>query len=189
MRITYNSPVVLTFTFISVIVLAADNFLFADSHQLMRGFFVVGGSFNFLNPLDYLRIFSHAIGHSGWPHLIGNFTFILLLGPLLEEKYSSKGLLLMMLVTAGVTGILNVLFFDTGLLGASGIVFMMIILGSITNLRKGELPLTFILITFLYLGQEIVKLTQQNNISEFAHIIGGICGGVFGLKWVKEGSA
>lgn len=182
MRISYNSPVILSFTFISAAVYLMDVIFFGN---LTRNFFTVYPGFSFLNPLDYLRLVSHAIGHSSWQHLLGNFTFILLIGPILEEKYGSRDLLLMMFITALITGVLNSFFFSTGLLGASGIVFMLIILSSITNIRQGEIPLTFILITVLFLGQEVVNIARADNISQTAHIIGGICGGFFGLQFAK----
>jgi membrane associated rhomboid family serine protease len=74
-----------------------------------------------------------------------------------------------------------VLFFPTALLGASGVVFMMILLASFTNFSKGEIPLTFILVLILYLGQQIMNSFESNNISEFAHIVGGFCGSLFGF--------
>ncbi|MEO1653978.1 MAG: rhomboid family intramembrane serine protease, partial [Bacteroidota bacterium] len=71
--------------------------------------------------------------------------------------------------------------FNNALLGASGVVFMMILLVSFANARKGTIPLTFILIALLFLGKEIYSaLFTHDNISQFAHIIGGLCGGVFG---------
>src|SRR4051812_43032734 len=119
MRVTYNAPFILTLTVICTVV----KFL-GDS--VTKSFFTVGGSMNLYDPVDYMRLFSHALGHGSWAHLIGNFSFILILGPLLEEKYGSKELMAMSFITAFVTGILNIMLFDTGLLGASGLVFMMI---------------------------------------------------------------
>lgn len=184
MRITYNAPVILTITFVCVAILGVDTFL--GSNTLTRNFFTVYPTFRLGNPLDYFRVFSHSLGHANWAHLVSNFTFILLLGPILEEKYGSKMLLVMMFVTALVTGILNALFFTTALLGASGIVFMFIILSSVTNFRKGEIPLTFVLISVLFLGKEVIDIFKADNISQFAHIIGGVFGGVFGLKMYRE---
>jgi membrane associated rhomboid family serine protease len=103
------------------------------------------------------------------------------MGPILEENYGAASLLVMIAVTALITGALNILFFTTGLRGASGIVFMMILLASFTNFNKGEIPLTFILILALYLGREIFESFASNNISEFAHIAGGFCGSFFGF--------
>lgn len=176
MQLQYNSPVVLTYTFICTIILLISSFM-----PPVMSLFTVYPTMSLTNPVDYFRLFSHAIGHGDWAHLFGNFTLILLLGPMLEEKYGSANLLTMMFLTALITGILNVIFFSSGLLGASGIVFMMILLSSMTNLRQGRLPLTFLLVVILFLGKEVVNIFQNNNISEFAHIVGGICGAVFGF--------
>jgi len=178
MRITYNAPVTLSFALISVIVLALDQL---TGSALTERFFSVGGTMNWGNPVDYIRLFTHVIGHANWSHLLSNFAFILLLGPILEEKYGSTNVLVMILITAFVTGLLNVLFFSTGLLGASGVVFMTILLVSFTNFRKGEVPLTFILIVVLYLTREIIAAFQQDSVSQFAHIAGGFCGSLFGF--------
>jgi len=86
-----------------------------------------------------------------------------------------------MLITAFVTGLLNTIFFSTGLLGASGIVFMLILLASFANIRDGEIPLTFVIVAALYLGQELVNSFKPDNVSQFAHILGGLAGAVFGF--------
>jgi membrane associated rhomboid family serine protease len=112
---------------------------------------------------------------------MGNLTFILLVGPIVEEKYGDMRTLFMILITALVTGILNILFFHTGLLGASGIVFMLILLVSFTNTRSGEIPVTFILVALLFIGKEVLQSLSTDQISQFAHIIGGICGSFFGF--------
>jgi membrane associated rhomboid family serine protease len=178
MRITYNAPVTLTFALLSSAILLTDQLI---GIGLTERFFAVGGSMDAGNVLDYVRLFTHVVGHANWTHLVSNFAFILLLGPILEEKYGSTSLLVMMLITALVTGVLNIVFFATGLLGASGIVFMMILLGSFTNFRKGEIPLTFILVVLLYLAREVVTAFQSDTISQFAHIAGGFCGSLFGF--------
>lgn len=178
MRISYNAPVTLTFALLSTLVLLADGLTGAG---ITEAFFAVGGTMDFADPLDYITLLTHVIGHANWTHLVSNFAFILLLGPILEEKYGSSGLLFMMAVTALVTGVLNIVLFSTGLLGASGIVFMMILLVSFTNFRKGEIPLTFILVVVLYLAREIVTAFQADTVSQFAHIAGGFCGSLFGF--------
>lgn len=178
MRVRYNAPVTLTFAVIASVVLLLDQTVFP---RLIGGLFVIGPTMDPLNILDYFRLFSHVVGHSSWAHLMGNFAFILLLGPILEEKYSSSSLLLMIAVTALVTGLLNVLFLPSGLLGASGVVFMMILLVSFTNIRQGEIPLTFILVVILYLTQEIANSLRTDSVAQFAHIAGGIMGSLFGF--------
>lgn len=186
MRISYNSPVILTFTLISTAVLILTHYVGLD----IQGFFSVAEQMSWTNPITYLRLFTHVIGHGNTEHLVGNFTFILLIGPILEEKYGSKDMLFMIAVTALVTGLLHILFanifgdpaVNEGLLGASGIVFMLIILSSLTNFQKGTIPLTFILVAILFLGKEVYQgLTAEDNISQLAHIGGGICGGILGF--------
>ena len=54
---------------------------------------------------------------------------ILIIGPLLEEKYGSKKMFSVILVTAVITGIVNYVFFpNIRLLGASGVAFALILL-------------------------------------------------------------
>lgn len=178
MRIRYNAPVTLTFALLSSIVLILDGTLLPG---LTVRYFAVGARMNAGNPVDYIRLVSHVAGHAGWDHLMSNFAIILLLGPILEEKYGSAGLLFMIFITGLVTGLLNILFLSTGLLGASGVVFMMILLSSFTNIRQGEVPLTFLLIVVLYLTQEVVGSVRDDSISQFAHIVGGIIGSLFGF--------
>lgn len=189
MKITYNAPVILTYTLICAVITALDTSIFASSEGRIGGLsqylFTVypfgTAEMSLSNPLAYFRLFSHAMGHSGWAHMVGNFTFILLIGPILEEKYGSRLLLMLIFLTAFVTGILNASFFNNALLGASGVVFMMILLVSFTNAKRGAIPLTFIFVAILFLGQEVYQaLTQNDQVSQFAHIIGGICGGFFG---------
>ncbi len=179
MKLRYNSPVVLTLTLLSTAVLIVDSLV---SGSFAETYFALHPSFDFGAVLSYVRLFSHVAGHANWMHLMANFSFILLIGPILEEKYGSKRILSLILITALVTGLLNVLFFGTGLMGASGIVFMLILLSSFTNIRAGEVPLTFILVVALFLTKEIISaLGPEDNISQFAHVIGGVCGGAFGF--------
>jgi membrane associated rhomboid family serine protease len=139
------------------------------------------GNFSPSSLRNWVTLLSHAAGHSGWSHLFSNFSMILLIGPMLEESYGSLALLAMIAITALITGILNVLLFPTALMGASVVVFMMILLASFTNFSRGEIPLTFILVVILYLGDQLLKSFSPDKISHFAHIAGGFCGSLFGF--------
>jgi membrane associated rhomboid family serine protease len=180
MRIRYNAPVILTFTLLSTGILIINQVV----GGFTEAFFVSYPTFNG-SILDFLRLFTHVAGHRNWLHLMSNFSFILLIGPVLEEKHRSGALLVMLMMTALVTGILNIIFFSTGLMGASGIVFMLILLSSFTNIRSGEIPLTFVLIVVLFLAKEFINAFAEDNISQFAHIIGGICGSLFGFIFTR----
>ncbi|MBY0424341.1 MAG: rhomboid family intramembrane serine protease, partial [Cytophagales bacterium] len=82
--------------------------------------------------------------------------------------------------------IINVNFSSNGLLGASGIVFMMILLASFGNMRSGKIPLTFLMVLVLYIGQEFFALGKNDQVAHYAHIIGGLCGGVFGFVFYRQ---
>jgi len=183
LRIRYNSPVILTFALLCAAVLLVDQ---VSGGWLISNFFTLQPAFNGGSFLSWLRLVTYVIGHANWTHLISNFSFILLIGPVLEEKYGSLPILAMMLVTALATAFLNLLIVRTGLLGASGIVFMLILLSSFTNIRQGEIPITFILIIVLYVVREFVNaLTPNTGVSQLAHIAGGIIGGAFGFLFSK----
>ena len=106
---------------------------------------------------------------------------------MLEEKYGSKVLLEVMCITAVVTGLVNYIFFwNVGLCGASGVVFAFIILASFTGFKEGEIPLTFILVAVIFIGQQVYEgIAVQDNISNMAHIVGGIVGAIVGY-WLNK---
>ena len=76
------------------------------------------------------------------------------------------------------------LFFPgSALLGASGIVFMMIVMSSLAGMRDGCIPLTLILVLALYVGGELIDgVTLADNVSQLTHIIGGLCGAFLGMS-------
>ncbi len=177
--LNYNAPVILSFFFICLgaYILGkitkgkSTNLLFCTRHE------------SILNPLTWIRMFTHIIGHSNWAHFRNNFLTILLIGPMIEEKYGSINLLVMILITAAVTGILNYLFSKYSLLGASGIVYMLIILGSFVNIQVGKIPITLILIFLFYIVDEVSGLVfkKHDGISHSGHLIGAIIGCIYGI--------
>ena len=184
LKISYNSPVVLSFVFICFGV-------------MLLGLITGGGSTNLLfttyhsslvNPLTYIRLFTHVFGHRGWSHFIANASYLLLLGPLLEEKYGSQMLIEIIAATAFVTGIVNYIFFwNVGLCGASGVVFAFILLSSFTAFNEGEIPLTFILVAVIYIGQQVIEsIAVSDNVSNMAHIVGGLVGAGIGYLLNKK---
>lgn len=127
-------------------------------------------------------------GHANWAHFIGNASYLLLLGPMLEEKYGSKKIAEVIAITAIVTALVNFLLFSgVGLCGASGVVFAFILLTSFTGFKQNEIPLSFLLVAVVFLGQQIYEgITVQDNISNMAHIVGGIVGAIVGYRMNKK---
>ena len=183
-RLTYNSPVILTFAAICIAAFIANEISRGYTNRLL---FICYGHGSFIDPLTYLRLFTYVFGHADFSHLAGNLTMLLLVGPIVEERYGSWNLGIMMAVTALAGGLLNTLFFSTGILGASGIVFLLIILSAFTGIKKGEIPLTLILIAVIYLGQEIYSgLFVEDNVSHFGHLCGGFSGLGFGAYYYNK---
>ncbi len=177
-KITFNSPVVLCFVFICVGVQVASTLTGGITTQV----FFTAKPGPWTNPLTYLCLVTHIFGHAGWDHLIGNMSYILLLGPLLEEKYGSGRLVGIILASALAASLANIVLLHSGVVGASGVVFTFILLSSVTGLREGELPLTFILVAALYFGQQIYgAFFVRGNVSYLGHIAGGVVGAIVGF--------
>jgi GlpG protein len=183
-KITLNSPVVLCFVVLSFI---ATLLGILTMDRSTEAFFMTYHS-SLTNPLTYIRFFTHVLGHRGWEHFLGNMTYLLLLGPMLEEKYGSRTMAGIIALTALVTGLVNYIFFPgVGLCGASGVVFAFIILASFTGFREGEIPLTFLLVMTIFIGQQVYEgIAVQDNISNMAHIVGGLVGAVVGYGLNKR---
>ena len=183
-RITFNSPVILAFVFISLGAMVANYLTMGASNKLL---FMTYHS-SLASPLTYLRFFTHVLGHAGWSHYIGNMMYILLLGPMLEEKYGSAKILEVILTTALVTALLNYFLFPgIALCGASGVVFAFILLTSFTGFNEGEIPLTVILVAVIFIGQQVYEgVFLQDNVSNLSHIAGGIVGAVIGYQLNKR---
>ena len=179
LRLSFNATAVLTFTALCVIVQLISMLTRGESNRVL--FSVYRASL--LDPLTWVRCFTHVLGHAGWDHLLGNVMYILILGPMIEEKYGTATTAFIMAATALVIGVINMVFFPgVMLLGASGIVFAFILIASITIREDNTIPVTFILVALLYLGQQIWQgLFSQDNVSQMAHIAGGAVGAVLGF--------
>ncbi|MBQ1519675.1 MAG: rhomboid family intramembrane serine protease [Ruminococcus sp.] len=182
--ISFNSPIVLTFSMICLAALIMGTLTGGITNDLL--FSVYRSSL--ASPFTYLRFIGHVFGHVGWDHFIGNITLLLLIGPMLEEKYGSKNILFVILATAVITGLVNFIFFPhVHLLGASGVVFAFILLSSFTSISDGKIPLTFLLVLIIYMGGQVYDaLFVKDNVSNLTHIIGGGVGSVLGYVMTKN---
>jgi len=176
--VTLNAPVVLGIVAISLVATILNYITAGRSGMLLFSTY----RWSLVSPLTWIRAVTHVFGHADIAHFAGNMSYLLLLGPMLEEKYGSKTLCFAVVITALVTSLVNYIFFpDIALCGASGVVFAFIMLSSSTGFKEGEIPLTFILVAVFYIGQQVIDgITVRDNISNTAHIVGGIVGGVLG---------
>lgn len=179
LKLTFNSPVVLGFVAACVAAMILNIVTGGAANRTLFSVYRAPLS----NPLTWLRMVFHIFGHADWNHLLGNMMLILLLGPMLEEKYGSADLLVVIFATALLTGLIYYVFFPTTmLLGASGVVFAMILLSSITSADGEGIPVTFLLVAVMYVGREIWQsFTAHDNVAYLGHIIGGGVGSALGF--------
>ena len=183
-KISYNSPVILGFTAICFASLLLSMVTNGFTNDLI--FSVYHSSLT--DPLTYLRFVGHIFGHANWNHFLGNIMLILVVGPMLEEKYGASDIMFVIIVTALVTGIVHFIFFPhIQLLGASGVVFAFILLSSFTSFKEGTIPLTFLLVAVIYIGGQIYDgLFLQDNVANLTHILGGLVGAWIGYLGNKK---
>jgi GlpG protein len=56
------------------------------------------------------------------------------------------------------------------------------LLSSFASVKKGEIPITFILIFVIFVGRELYDgIFVKDNISQLGHILGGLVGSVIGF--------
>lgn len=184
-RIKYNAPVSLTLILLSSLILFlninVNTFLISD-------WFTADGtlSFNYSDPWCYLKFITHIMGHTDVNHFMGNAIYLILLGPILEEKYNSRTLFLLIITTAIISSLINAFFVDTYMLGASGIVYLFIVLVSFTNIEKGEFPLSVVVVLAFYIYKEFTR-EDAGDISVVTHTVGAAIGLIFGLITVMGG--
>ena len=178
--ITNNAPAVLGFALLCLAALLLNQFTGGRINRLL--FMTYHSSLK--DPLTCVRFFTHVLGHSSWVHFIGNMSYILLLGPVLEEKYGPKKIFEVIGITAVVTGLVNWFFFpNVALCGASGVVFAFILLVSFANVRSGEIPVTVLLVAVIFLGEQVYDgIFLRDNISNLSHVLGGMVGAVAGYN-------
>ena len=94
-KIEVNSPVIIWYAGIAFVILL---FGYAtDGTSTMELFTCYRTSVS--DPMMYIRLITHVLGHSDISHYLSNFFLIMLIGPMLEEKYGSQKLIYMMLIT------------------------------------------------------------------------------------------
>ncbi len=185
-KFDYNSVVIISYLFLSLLAW----FLNIITKGKTNEYFFSSYRSSLLSPLTYIRLITHSIGHTNWDHLVHNFLYILLVGPMIEEKYGSINLLIMLLITSLVIGVYNSLFTKYSICGASGNVYMLIVLSSFANISEGKIPITVLLILIFYVISELKdKITKKrDNTYHDGHLLGALCGILFGIYFLNHNS-
>jgi len=168
-KITIKSPVILIYMlFCLLIVFIDDNF---------NTFICDNFSLSTINISNFYTLITHSFAHKNYLHFIANFSFILLIGPYIEQKYGSVNTIIMIFLSSFIIGLMHSIFITTGVLGSSGVLYMLIVLTSFKYVEEHKhIPIETILIIFFYLYKEFYRINYNDNISHYAHFIGGITG-------------
>ena len=183
-KLQYNSPVILTFFLLSLGVLLLD--WLTSGWTTLHAFCVYRSSL--ADPLFYVRLFGHVLGHADFDHFLGNMLLLFGDRPAAGGEVRQPHLLAGILLTAGVSGILQCVFSPApALLGASGIVFMLIMLASPgghegrphpPDADPGSGPVS---------GAGGVRHGgPAGQRGQLHHLVGGVTGTVFGVVLAKR---
>ena len=179
--IQYNSVVTLSYFFICLIIQIINGL----SRNEFSTKYLTCSRYRITDVRFYTGVLTHAIAHGDWDHFINNMTILLLLGPSVEERYGSIPFLIMLLITTVLVGYINMVITSKSIYGASSNTSMLIVLASFASASQGKIPLTVILICLIYFVREIKRILKRDGSYHVGHIMGYICGLVFGFYFMK----
>ena len=114
--------------------------------------------------------------------MLGNLGLILLIGPLCERHYGKRRLCVIVLSVAVSSSIAFTVLGkgNSSHLGASGVVFSLILLNSLCNYKEKKIPFTLLCTIVMWLTKELVLLLHDDGISHLGHLTGGVVGTLAG---------
>lgn len=180
-NITVEAPVVVGYCLICVVIHVLNSTILPG----LSLFLGVDSHFSIRNPIHYARLFSHVFAHSSLSHLKGNMTYLLLVGPSAEAYFGSKAIFKVIQYVTLSSALSHLVLgkANSRQLGASGVVFAVIMLNSLVSAKTGRIPVSFVLIVILYLGEELLKLFFGiDGVSHHAHLVGGVVGTAVGFR-------
>ena len=182
----YNAPVTLTFALLSLLALALAELTDGWTTQNLFCFYKSA----LTDYLTYVRGLLHVLGSTDLTACTGNIIILLVVGPAAEERFGSAKVLFAMVLTAVASAVIMWMMFPTStLMGAGGILFMMMVLASFASARHGAIPITLILVLVLFLGSEVLRaVTGTAGLQELTHIAGGVVGFLLGFLFSHSGS-
>ncbi len=181
--ITFEAPITLLFSLTCIIIFLVQ---FSLPPHFVQNYLSVGGNatsttpFNYTSAIDYTSIFLHVFAHTSWTMLAINMFSLLFLGPEIEKSYGKALYILMIVITAFVSGVLCTLFVNTQLLGAQGITILLFVLTLLSHAKTKTIPFNLILLFLLYLFFIIFE-TNADSSEKIVPFIGALCASLFGF--------
>lgn len=171
---TYPCPITTTYALLCLLFFTID--AIADRPITQALFTTCGSSssslpFSLTNLTCYLRLIPHIFTYSSIKTIetfIFNLIFILFIGSIIESDYKAL-LILMIVLTAFLTGILGAIFSTSFIRGAEDVAILMLLLlvfSYILGLKSGsakKISASVILIFVLYLVRILVNLFLLHN--------------------------
>ena len=199
--IQIDSPITTAFVVLCFLVQCAN--VCVPTAFISRDFFGVSpwSHFQWTSWLSWVTLFTHVVGHGSWSHLQGNVVYLLLVSPAVERHWGSYSYIKILLVVALSSALAHMVFgtANTVQLGASGVVFSLILLNSLIAYEhrrgsgsvaetEGVVPLTFILQIFFWVWNEVLSqlFAEKSHIAHIAHLAGAAAGTVAGLSVVPK---
>lgn len=179
----FDSPVTISFSLLSVLLFVLNCLAFKGTLdvKILSSPTTSAGPIPFMATQisSYLRLFLYAFGSQNFVGLLSNLLFLLMLGPVMEERYGSLVIGIMMAVSVLFSGVLNTCFCETSLQGCMPIIFMMIFLNSFMSFSKKKIPVSFLVIFVFYIAREVFGKTFSEIVGLIICITGGLCGSLF----------
>ena len=177
-KFSYDSPVVLTFAIITVVMYFLNAFVLQKNGIDVK--LISPTSQNGANPFVfssikcYLNLITYPFVNSDFSFAIFNSIILIFLGMQMEEKYGSVIILVMILISVIFAGVLNACFSVQSLQGIQPVIFMLIILNLINASQKKKISTSLLLVLVLYTILNIIPL--KNALLGIISIAGGLCG-------------
>jgi len=169
---------------ISIIFFVCNTFIFKGklTSLFLSAPTAAGGELPFIvsGPLSYIRILMYIFGSYNINSFMIPCCLICLFGPVLEERYGSLIIGIMMIVSGIFSGVLNACFCQKMSSGLSCVVFMMLFLSAFFSLSKKKIPLSFIFVVGFYIFMDLFLFNNPNGfVGVIIEIAGGLCGSLF----------
>ena len=177
-KFSYDSPVVLTFAIITVVMYFLNAFVLQKNGIDVK--LISPTSQNGANPFVfssikcYLNLITYPFVNNDFSFAIFNSIILIFLGMQMEEKYGSVIILVMILISVIFAGVLNACFSVQSLQGIQPVIFMLIILNLINASQKKKISTSLLLVLVLYTILNIIPL--KNALLGIISIAGGLCG-------------
>ena len=191
-KVNFDARVSIAFCLASLLIYILDSAALKN-YSLVQNIFSAPGAkgavepFNFSQPANYARLILFAFGNKSFLQMIFSLAFILPFGALMEERYGSPAVALMMAISAFVSGALNACLVPQTLCGAAAIALMLILLSSITSLAKNEIQLSSLLTLAICLSANIYLVSLDGGLNRygatslFVQLAGALAGSMAGF--------